>query len=159
MAALEASLPFSPHSGLVPHLPRPGQHWPEGLRLLHGHLADLADRGCGLALLQAPLGPLHRLPGPGAHHHCSDTGASQKAGVKQALAPTRHPREPPDPGRPPAPPHSTPEHESASVLDSAPTPLCKGLDLTAYVGVRFGVPQLASSPALLLPAGSSCLVA
>lgn len=77
-----------PHSGLVSCLPRPGQHRPEGLCLLCGHLIDPADRGCWLALLSAPVGPLHCLPGPGAHHHCSDTGASQKAGVKLALAST-----------------------------------------------------------------------
>lgn len=93
-----------PHSGLVSCLPRPGQHWSEGLCLLCGHLTDPADRGCWLALLPAPVGPLHRLSGPGAHHHCSDTGASQKAGVKQALAPTLHPFEFQDPCHPVPPP-------------------------------------------------------
>uniref|UniRef100_A0A4W2H5K4 Transmembrane protein 43 n=1 Tax=Bos indicus x Bos taurus TaxID=30522 RepID=A0A4W2H5K4_BOBOX len=85
--------------GLVPCLPRPGQHRPEGLCLLRGHLTDLADRGRRLALLSAPVGARDRWPGPGAHHHCSDSGAGQEAGVSGRSA-RRHPRTS-DPGRPP----------------------------------------------------------
>lgn len=54
---------------------------------MHGYLADAADRGCWLALLPAPLGPLLQLTSPGAHHHRSDQGDGQKAGVKQTLQP------------------------------------------------------------------------
>lgn len=71
-----------PHSGLVSCLPRPRQHWPESLCLLCGHLTDPVDRGCWLALLPTTVGCFNRLPGSGAHYHCTDPGVSQKAGMK-----------------------------------------------------------------------------
>lgn len=70
-----------PHSGLVSCLPRPSQHWPQSLCLLCGHLTDPVDCGCWLALLPTAVVCSNRLPGSGAHYHCTDPGTSQKVGV------------------------------------------------------------------------------